>query len=221
VLSDLSLPDWERRCAAFLRVQDATDAGHDLGHIRRVVAAAKKLAEMEGADPWVVVPAAWLHDCVVVPKDDPRRKEASKLAAEAATGFLGATGFPPDKLNGIAHAIEAHSFSAKGKPKTKEAAVVQDADRLDALGAVGAARCFAVSGAMARPLVDPDAPFPDGTEGARPPDDARSAVDHFYTKLLTLPATMQTAAGRAEAERRAAFLRVYLDQLRSELAFAS
>ncbi len=219
--SDLALPDWERRCAAFLRVQDATDAGHDLGHVRRVVAAAKRLAEVEGADPWVVVPAAWLHDCVVVPKDDPRRKEASKLAAEAAVGFLGATGFPAEKLDAIAHAIEAHSFSAKGKPKTKEAAVVQDADRLDALGAIGAARCFAVSGAMNRPLVDPDAPFPSETDEGRPADDARSAVDHFYTKLLTLPATMKTQAGRAEAWRRAGFLQAYLDQLRSELAFAS
>jgi uncharacterized protein len=216
VSAELSLADWERRCAAFLRVQDATDAGHDLGHVRRVVAAAKKLAEGEGADPWVVVPAAWLHDCVVVPKDDPRRKEASRLAAEAAVGFLKAAGFPEGKLDAIAHAIEAHSFSAKGKPKTPEAAVVQDADRLDALGAVGAARCFAVSGAMGRPVVDPDDPFPDERE----PDDRRSAVDHVHTKLLRLPATMTTAAGRAEAERRAAFLRVFLDQLRSELAFA-
>ena len=91
---------------------------------------------------------------------------------------------------------------------------MQDADRLDALGAVGLARCIAVGAALGRPLYEPDDPFC----RSRAPDDRGASVDHFYTKLLTLADTMQTPAGRREAERRTAFLRAFIAQLESELA---
>ena len=93
--------------------------------------------------------------------------------------------------------------------------MVQDADRLDALGAIGIARLYATAGAMGSALVHPDDPVP-----AEPPtralDDRRWATDHLFVKLLRLPATMQTAAGRAEAERRARVLRRFADDLRQE-----
>jgi len=91
--------------------------------------------------------------------------------------------------------------------------VVQDADRLDSLGAIGIARCLLVGGRLDRPLCDADDPFCE----RRSPDDALYTLDHFYTKLLKLPATMQTAAGRAEAERRAGLMQEYLDALRAEI----
>ena len=93
-------------------------------------------------------------------------------------------------------------------------AVSSGADRLDSLGAIGIARCLLVGGRLDRPLCDPDDPFCD----QRSPDDASYTLDHFYAKLLKLPATMQTAAGRAEAERRADLMRRYLDDLRQEIA---
>ena len=99
-------------------------------------------------------------------------------------------------------------------PETAEARVVQDADRLDALGAVGIARCLMLGATMGRPLYDPDEPFP----LRRPPDDAVSSLDHFFTKLLRLAGTMTTAAGRAEAERRTETLRGYLRELASNAA---
>ncbi len=90
---------------------------------------------------------------------------------------------------------------------------MQDADRLDALGAIGVARCIAVGAALGRPIYLAQDPFCT----AREPDDAGASIDHFYTKLLKLAGTMQTAAGRREAERRSEFMRSFLDQLRSEI----
>ena len=90
---------------------------------------------------------------------------------------------------------------------------MQDADRLDALGAVGLARCFMVGGALGHDFYDPNDPFCE----TRPPDDATYALDHFYEKLLELPETMQTDAGRAEAQRRVQFMRIYLDRLSDEI----
>ncbi|MDZ7631629.1 MAG: hypothetical protein U5K74_09845 [Gemmatimonadaceae bacterium] len=98
-------------------------------------------------------------------------------------------------------------------PVTSEARVVQDADRLDALGAIGIARCLMLGGQLGRVLYDVDDPFAEH----RAPDDRVSSIDHFYTKLLTLADTMQTASGRREAARRTAYMRGYLDQLRSEI----
>jgi uncharacterized protein len=206
--------DWEARFEQFLIGETMThDAAHDLEHIRRVVATARILAAAERADLAVVIPAAWLHDCVHIPKDSPLRSRASGLAAQAAVGFLRAIGYPESHLDAIHHAIEAHSFSANIPPRTRAAQVVQDADRLDALGAIGVARCLMLSGAIGRRLYDPHEPFP----AARAPDDAINTVDHFYLKLLRLADTMTTPAGRAEAQRRTIFMRQFLEQLRSEI----
>jgi uncharacterized protein len=206
--------EWEPQIVRFIAGQPGDDPGHGLVHLRRVVATALALAAAEAARIDVVLPAAWLHDCVHVAKNSPDRSRASHLAAAHAVSFLQAAGYPPDALPGIAHAIQAHSYSAGIRPQTIEAKVVQDADRLDALGAIGIARCIAVGSALGRPLYEPDDPFCE----ARTPDDAGASVDHFYTKLLRLAATMQTDAGRIEAERRTAFIRAFIVQLRSEIA---
>jgi uncharacterized protein len=213
-LIDVNSEAWEPRFAAFLdHGAAAADAAHDREHIRRVVRNARALAAEAGADLAVVLPAAWLHDCVAVPKDSPQRSLASTMAAAAAATFLATAGYPPPLIPQVAHAIAAHSFSAGIAPLTLEARVVQDADRLDALGAVGIARCLMLGAQLGRPLYDPAEPFPT----RRTADDAVSSIDHFYTKLLGLAATMATTAGRAEAERRSDFMRVYLLQLGHEI----
>lgn len=205
----------EQQFEQFLQ-QGAYDAAHDLEHIRRVVANARALADAEAADLAVVLPAAWLHDCVAVPKDSPLRSRASALAADAAIDFLTQIGYPAQHFAAIHHAITAHSFSAGIAPQTLEARVVQDADRLDALGAIGVARCLMLSGATGRRLYAPEAPFPT----QRPPDDSLNTIDHFYAKLLQLAARMQTPAGRDEAERRTMFMRQFLTQLGAEIGAA-
>ncbi len=135
------------------------------------------------------------------------------MAADTATAFLERIDYPNALRERIHHAIAAHSFSARIAPTTVEACVVQDADRLDALGAIGVARCLMLGGQLARPLYDSADPFADH----RAADDRVYTIDHFYAKLLTLATTMQTASGKAEAERRTAFMRLYLDQLRREV----
>ncbi len=202
----------EQRCREALGASSG-DAAHDAEHVHRVVRNARHLAGREGARLEIVLPAAWLHDCVTVAKDSPERRRASQLAAKQATDWLRAWGWAEESLPEIAHAIEAHSFSAGIAPRTVEARVVQDADRLDALGAVGLARCLMLGGEMGRPLYVPEDPFAE----RRPPGDRRACIDHFFTKLLGLAATMQTSAGKVEAERRTEFLHDYLRQLRSEI----
>jgi uncharacterized protein len=205
--------DWEPRFRQFVAEQPNADPGHGPIHLERVVATATRLAAEEGARLDVVLPAAWLHDCIHVAKDSPARASASRLAADHALRFLEEAGYPPACLPGIRHAIEAHSYSAGIAPRTIEAKVVQDADRLDALGAIGLARCLAVGTALGRPLYQPEDPFC----RARAPDDGGASVDHFFSKLLKLAGTMQTVAGRREAGRRTEFLQAFLAQLDSEI----
>ena len=212
--SPLDLGRIEALCERHLAALDS-DAAHDLEHTRRVVANARALAESEGARLEVVVPAAWLHDCVNVPKDSPDRPRASRLAAAEAQRLLEGWGVSPELLPAIAHAIEAHSFTAGIPPRTIEAGVLQDADRLDALGAIGLARCLMLGAQLGRPLYVPGDPFCLDRE----PDDLASSVDHFYTKLLDLAGTFTTTAGRAEAERRTGMLRHFLAELRHELGW--
>ena len=215
-IGGLGLADIERLSARHLSTV-AGDAAHDVEHIRRVVANAKRLATIERARFDIVVPAAWLHDCVAVPKDGPDRARASRIAAAEAVRLLrGWGGVDEALLPDVAHAIEAHSFSAGIEPRTLEAAVLRDADRLDALGAIGIARCVMLGAELGRPLYLPGDPFCERRE----PDDLVSSVDHFYTKLLGLTASFTTGAGRAEAVRRTDVLRRFLHDLRQELGWA-
>ena len=193
------------------------DSAHDLGHLDRVWANAQHIAEGTDRDRTVLMAAAYLHDIVALPKDHPDRAQASRRSAQAARPHLAALGLTPAQIAATCHAIAAHSFSAGIRPETDEARILQDADRIDALGAVGLARCFAVSGALGRPLFHPDDPFAEH----RAPDDSRFALDHFQTKLLRLPATMQTERGRALAEVRAGLLLRYLADLKAELPSSS
>ena len=209
----MTLAEIQDRCLDFAAQATSADAAHDLTHIKRVIRNTIYLTDIAKVNSWITVPAACLHDCVPVAKDSAQRAQGSKLAADTAIAFLATLPYPEEYLDAVHHAIEAHSYSAGIAPRTPEARVVQDADRLDSLGAIGIARCLLVGGRLDRPLCDPNDPFCDERE----PDDARYTLDHFYAKLLKLPSTMQTEAGRAEAERRAALMRRYLDDLRGEI----
>lgn len=209
----IDLAQLEDKLQAFMLQQPVHDSAHDINHIKRVVKSAKTIAAAEGADLWVVVAAAWLHDCVTFPKNHPDNKKASGFAAKAASSFLSSIGFPVDKLPAVEHAVHAHSYSAAIETKSLEAEVVQDADRLDGLGAVGIARCFSVSGKLGSALYHTDDPFCDN----RTPDSKLSAVDHFYEKLFNTASTLKTKTGKALGTERVDFMRDYLEQLGSEL----
>lgn len=204
--------DWSERFEQFLSEQEEGDPAHDLAHIQRVVRNARLLTQVEGADWTVVMPAAWLHDCVFVAKDSPQRREASRLSADRAVALLQDWGYPDLDEEAVHHAITAHSFSAEVETQTLEAQVLQDADRIDALGAVGLSRCLMLGGHMGSELMSPKDPFCE----ERTPDDSRFSIDHFYRKLLRLEETMKTKAGRALAGERTDVLREFLAQLRRE-----
>ncbi|MDR9364671.1 MAG: HD domain-containing protein [Balneolaceae bacterium] len=211
----LSLEEIEERCEEFIKqeLNNESDSAHDIHHILRVVKSAKEILAEESADCEIVIPAAWLHDCVILPKDHPDRKRASAYAAKKAGDFLSDIDFPLHKIEEVKHAVEAHSFSAGITPETMEAKIVQDADRLDAIGAIGIARCLMVGGKLDRALYNPDDPLSEN----RAPDDSTWTIDHFYEKLFKLPEKMHTNAAKREAKRRVKFMEEYLRELKREV----
>jgi uncharacterized protein len=201
----------------FARARSSTDPGHDLAHCLRVAQWAVTLGAPLGVAAREAVAAALLHDIVNVPKDHPDRAKASTFSADFAREHLPAFGFDPDSIARIAGAIRDHSFSRGATPETALGDALQDADRLEALGVIGLFRCVSTGVLMgARYFHDAD-PWAE----ARPLDDRAFSIDHFAVKLLRLPATMRTPAGRAEAERRAAYLRHTLDELAHELGITA
>ena len=194
-------------------VASSDDPAHDLNHFKRVVTMAKKLCVQENAKMEVVVPAAWLHDLVIVPKNSPLRSQASKLSAEKALEFLREINYPQEFHQDIAHAIEGHSFSANIEVRTLEAKIVQDADRLDGLGAIGIARCFAVAGMLKRSFYQAEDPFCE----KRNPDDQKYTIDHFYQKLFKTADTLKTRSGQIEGVSRVQYMKQYLEFLKSEI----
>jgi uncharacterized protein len=211
--TDRSRAEWEKIFEDYLGTTALGDAAHGDDHIKRVVKNAKKLAALEFANLEIVIPAAWLHDCVTVPKSSPQRALASKLCADKASELLTAWEYQADLIPDIAHAIHAHSFSAKIEPKTIEAKVLQDADRLDAIGAIGLTRCLMLGGEMRKPLLHSHDPFCESRE----PDDQIYVLDHLYNKLFKLEGMMQTTSGKAEAKKRSGVLYQFIEDLRTEI----
>lgn len=192
---------------------DRQDGAHDMAHLWRVWCNARAIAADEGGDLEILLAAVLLHDCVWVDKGSDQRPMASRLAAQRAAQVLGRQDWPSDRIARVAHAIEAHSFSARITPLTLEAKVLQDGDRLDALGLIGAARCLWIAGARGVAILDPVDP---GAE-ARALDDAAYALDHFKVKLFTLGEGFQTETGRKMAKARMDRLRGFYDGLIAEV----
>ncbi|TCL70184.1 HD domain-containing protein [Rhizobium sp. BK251] len=177
---------------------EGDDGSHDLAHILRVFKNAMRIQASEGGDTRILTAAVLLHDCVAVEKNSPMRAQASTLAARKASGILKDLGWNADDISAAAHAIAAHSFSANIQPATLEARILQDADRLDAIGMVGAARCFYIAGRLGSGLYDPIDPKAEN----RALDDKLFAIDHFHTKLFKLADGFQTTTGRRLARER-------------------
>jgi uncharacterized protein len=192
---------------------EAQDPGHDWAHIQRVIQTAKSLAEKENALLEVVVPAAYLHDIVNVPKNHPERSRASTLAADKAIKLLEKHGYDSQYFARIHQAIIEHSYSKGMSPSSIESACVQDADRLDALGAIGILRCTAVNVEMKSKFYDPEDPF----AKKRELNDRQWMIDHYYVKLLKLKDSLQTKAAKTEGKARTEFMLEFLTQLKNEL----
>ncbi len=199
--------------ARLLPLIEVGDGAHDLAHIGRVWANAMRIAASEGGADRVLAAAVLLHDGVAVEKSSPLRAEASRLAAARARAILADLGWQPAEIDAVAHAIEAHSFSAGIAPASLTARILQDADRLDAIGAVGVARCFYTAGRMGSALYDPADPQAAG----RPLDDRAFATDHFRAKLLKLADGFQTPTGAALAAERTRRIAGFLVDFEEEI----
>lgn len=192
---------------------NSPDPAHDWAHVGRVAATAKQLAKEENIDLECVLAGVYCHDLVNLPKDHPDRKNASTLSAQEAETLLQKTGFSEEEINIIKKTIIEHSFSKGLKPSCLEAAIVQDADRLDALGAIGILRCAAVNTQMKSVFYDPFDPLAEQRE----PDDKSFMLDHYFVKLFKLPEMMNTAKARRMAEERIIYMKVFISQLMSEV----
>ncbi len=197
------------------RFNSVDDLAHGWEHVYRVYQLALYIAAQEGADRSIVALAALMHDLGRSVPNTVGQHHAD-ISAALATELLNAYQVPQDKQEAILHAILAHSFSRDVAPRTLEARVVRDADRLDGLGAVGILR-WAITGTMRRTpqtrSYHPTDPFAEQHE----PDDSHYMLDHFYSKLLKLSDSMATETGRVLAQRRTVYMHGYLNELRDEL----
>ena len=191
------------------------DSAHDFDHVLRVVALADRIAQSEGADRDVVHAAALLHD---IGLDEGRAGHATS-AAKRAKDILSAQGYDESFCNAVAHAIEAHRFRSGPTPQTLEAQVLFDADKLDAIGAIGVARAFAFGAHRGQKLwgvVPPD--YVDLPEGADPSQ--HTAVHEFHVKLNKIKERLFTATGKQIAAERHAFMVAFYEQLDREVTGA-
>ena len=189
------------------------DPAHDFEHVMRVYNNAKKIVKKEKANQKLVLSAVLLHDIVSYPKSSKRSKFSSVDSAKKSKIILKKYGFSKEEIIIISDAIVEHSFSQNMVPQTLEGKILQDADRLDALGAIGIARVFATSGSLNRPFYNIDDPFCN----KRNPDDNLWAIDHFFNKLLKLESIMNTESGKIEAKKRTKVLQTFLKQLKNEV----
>ncbi|RLG60373.1 phosphohydrolase [Candidatus Geothermarchaeota archaeon] len=172
-----------------LRLKDP----HGTEHVERVLKICKYLLRVEGGDPWVVYPAALLHDI------EREKEKHAKRSADTAKEFLIKIGFPREKINLIVKAIREHSYSSGLRPSFKESEILSDADKLDALGAIGIARVFMDSALKGR--------------------DIKESIRHFYDKILKLPDLMCTKAGRRLALSRVKIVKKFLVEMENEFEF--
>ena len=208
---------WERlRATAEARAAEA-DPAHDFSHVLRVVASARKIAAAEGADVDVATTGALLHELFNHPKGHPESHLSGDVCAEHAKALLSEERADATFAARVAETIRTHAFSRGLAPTSLEGQVLQDADRLDAIGAIGVARCFATCATMKRPFYAPEDPLC----RTRTPDDKLWGADHFFTKLLHIPARLHTATARAMAGGREAAMRAFLDELGREIDGAS
>jgi len=188
--------------------------GHDWYHIERVWKNALLIQKKEGAgDLFVIEMAALLHD---IP--DEKLNASEEAGWRKLNKYITSLGIPDSVVSHIVNCIESVSFKG-GRAidlKTIEAKIVQDADRLDALGAIGVARTFAFGGKKEQPLYDPEIAVRVQMTNEEYRSGKSSSIHHFYEKLLKLKDLMNTTAAREIAEQRHQFMEEFLKQFYKE-----
>ena len=189
------------------------DPSHDFEHIMRVYNNAEKICKTESVNKKLVLISVLLHDIVKKSHSKKSSKSSADLSAEKSLDILRKLNIPKLEIDIITEAIRNHSFTKKKISKTIEGRILQDADRLDAIGAIGIARAFCVSGVKNRPLYNPSNPF----AKKRILNDKKWALDHFFKKLLLLEKQMNTKFAKIEARKRTIILKKFIDNLKLEI----
>jgi uncharacterized protein len=196
------------------RMLDHREPAHDFQHIMRVYKNAKLIGQLEGANMEILLLAVLLHDLIVYPKGSARSSRSSEDSADVAENILQSYGYSKDKINRISYCIRMHSYSKRLVPASLEGRILQDADRLDALGAIGIARTFSVGGLEKRSFYNADDPF---CRSSRKLDDKQWTLDHFQRKLLKLKNLMHTRTAKKIAQERTKFMMLFIRQLKMEI----
>ena len=196
------------------RMLEGRDPAHDFHHLMRVYKNAKRIGRREGTNMDILLPAVLLHDLVVYPKGSTKSSKSSDESANLAENILHSYGYPQDQINQICYCIRTHSYSKRVVPASLEGRILQDADRLDALGAIGIARTFSVGGSENRTFYNANDPF---CRSDRDLDDMQWTLDHFQTKLLKLEHFMHTQTAKKIAKERTRFMMQFIRQLQKEI----
>ena len=184
---------------------------HYVDHVERVVALAKRLAEFEGADVEVVEAAAWLHDAGRAAEDLGECEDHAVESARLAPELLRRAGFPEEKIAAVVKCVERHRYSKGLKAETIEEAVLQDADRLDALGAIGIYRAIKIGLQAGKPFYDASIKPAEVYAG-----NSKTTINHFHEKLFKLPDSMNTETGKRFALQRIRIMREFVRELECE-----
>jgi uncharacterized protein len=196
----------------------SADPVHDFEHVMRVYRLSEKIAQAEGADLDIVHAAALLHDSVgsAPGGDGQARKEHHIASAEFAAQVLAEKGWPEERIAAVQHCIRAHRFRHNGeRPQSIEAQCLFDADKLDVLGAIGAARTIAYAALAGQPsFAEPSQQFLQ--TGVKVTGEAHSSYHEYLFKLRKVKGQMFTRTGKAIAEKRDAFLHAFYEELQAE-----
>ena len=198
------------------RFSEVDDPAHGWDHVRRVYKLTLYLAEQEGANRFIAGLAALMHDLGRSVPETMQQRHHADLSVELAGEMMNTHAIAAETQEAVMHAIAAHSFSRDREPRTLEARVVRDADRLDSLGATGIMR-WAITGAVRRTPRTRSYYLGDPFAERHMPNDKLYMLDHFFIKLLKLRDTMATETGRRLATERTDFMQAFLDELRHEL----
>lgn len=188
-------------------------SGHDFFHSMRVYRTAMKIAQAEHADMEVVALAALLHDV-----DDRKLSPTTAEKKENAARFMRSQNVPESEIRQVCQIIDEVSFKGTDsvRPSTPEGKCVQDADRLDALGAIGIARTFAYGGSHNRAIYDPELPPRTAMNQAQYYSSKSTSLNHFYEKLFLLEGMMNTETGKAIARKRTQYMQQFVDEFLNE-----
>lgn len=206
MLEDAVFEEIARKSEQFFRLSH-----HDKSHVKRVYNLAVRIAKEEGAELDVIKAAVLLHDVARALEDEGKIEDHALESAKMARKVLKEVNFPKDKISEVLQCIEMHRFKKGMKAESLEAKILQDADRLDIIGAIGLARVFTRGGWSNQPIHDPKTPPKEKYDGK-----SLTAVNHIYEKNLKVKDTINTKTAKRIAEERHRFVEQFLDRLLKE-----